>query len=186
MLIRNLLLIGKPFYLESSVARSQWWQDPGYRTPRMFYEFGNVFSRPIYNGLESVWDSLYGTLWGNGIVSGQPDWNFGLMSCGLWLAIVPMLAIAIGVWQAISKRNTCLIFAILSIGCFIPAILYVYLTLPIYSCAKASYMLGTTPCIGLLAAAGFNIVMKKKLPRAIAGGAIVCWAVVVYLTYFAT
>jgi hypothetical protein len=74
--------------------------------------------------------------------------------------------------------------ATLTIGCFIAAILYVYLRLPIFSCAKASYMLGATPCLGLLAAAGFDCVPFSRWMRAIILGMIVCWAVTAYATYF--
>jgi hypothetical protein len=190
-LIRNMRQIGRPFYLESTMSVGQWWQLPGYRTPKMFYEFGRVFHQPIYNGLASVWDSLYGTLWGDGIVGGHPGWNFRLMSAGLGLAVVPMLLIATGIFRAIfsspggvSAQRDGLRFASLSIGCFLLAILYVFLTLPIYSCAKASYLLGTAPCIGLLAAAGFDQLSKHRKLRAVIGGMLICWAATAYLTFF--
>ena len=63
-LIRTFILTGMPLQLSPAVAPTQWWQDPGYRTPAMFFEFGRALQRPIYNGLNSVWDSLYATLWG--------------------------------------------------------------------------------------------------------------------------
>jgi uncharacterized membrane protein len=190
LMARNVSLVGKPFVLESSEAGLQWWQDPGYRTPGNFYEFGHVLARPIYNGNASVWDSLYGTLWGKGIPSGQEPWNFRFMWCGLWVAIIPWLAIVVGMFRSVlfcseaNLRNS-LRLATLTVGCFVAAILYIYLRLPIFSCAKSSYMLGTMPCLGLLAATGFDCVSSYRWLRAIAGGVIVCWAAVSYLTFFA-
>jgi hypothetical protein len=188
-IIHNLRLSGRPFYIEYPVSAAKWWQDPGYRTPSNFYEFGHVFTRPIYNGMASAWDSLYGTLWGKGIPSGQEPWNFRLMWCGLWLAILPCLAIIVGAIRAVLFNNErqvrdSLRMAALSVGCFITAILYVYLRLPIFSCAKASYMLGTAPCLGLLAAWGIDCIPSSGRVRAITAGAIASWAVIAYLTYF--
>jgi len=190
-LIRNTLLVGTPLYIAPVFGSAGWWQDPGYRTPQMLYEFGHVFARPIYNGSASIWDSLYGTMWGNSILSGEPHWNYQLMFCGLWLSIVPMLAIVIGSIRSFvpgsnqpKSTRTGLRFATLAIACFIPAILYAYLTFPIYSIGKATYMLGTTPCIGVLAAAGFDAARSNKLARAAVGGAMLCCAVAAYLTYF--
>jgi hypothetical protein len=190
-LVRSFRLGATAANLSSAVAPTLWWQDPGYRTPNMFYEFGRVFRRPIYNGISSVWDSLYGTMWGNGILIGKPEWNYRLMSAGLWLAVVPVMLIAWGACQAaLSRRQTsgfqqrCLRFATLSIACFIPAIVYVYLTLPSYSVGKASYLLGTAPCIGILTAGGFDRMFRRRWLRLMMGSTILCWAITAYLTYF--
>ena len=190
LMIRNYRQVGKLFYLESSVAQSQWWQDPGYRTPSTLYEFGHVFLRPTHNVMASVWDSLYGTLWGTGVPSGQAPWHYGLMWCGLWLAIIPSLSIFLGTARVMFDRQSApssesLQIAVLTVGCFIAAILYVYITLPIYGCAKASYMMGTTPCLGLLAAMGFDWIKNYRWLGAIFNGLLICWAVTAYLTYFA-
>jgi hypothetical protein len=183
LMVRNYRLVGKPFYLESS--NQPWWQDPGYRTPANVFEFGHVFTRPIYNGMGSVWDSLYGTLWGNGIPVGPVPWNTTTMWCGLWLAIVPSAAILIGMGRAVFGSCAVLCISTLAVGCFVAAILYVDLTLPIYSCAKASYMLSTAPCLGILAAAGMEKAFRFRWVRAVAGGVMVCWAGMAYVTFFA-
>jgi hypothetical protein len=189
LMVRNYRLVGKPFYLESSVANHQWWQDPGYRTPGNLFEFGHVFTRPIYNGMASVWDSLYGTLWGNGIPVGPVPWNTTTMLCGLWLALVPSAAILLGMGRSVLSPcagcSAVLRISTLAVGCFIAAIVYIYLTLPIYSCAKASYMLATAPCLGILAAAGLEKPMQIRWLRALLGGVIVCWAGMAYITFFA-
>lgn len=188
LIVRNVRMVGKPFYLNTSVANQNWWQDPGFRTPDNFYEFGHVFSRPIYNGMASVWDSLYGSLWGNGILSGHAPWNTYLMYVGLFLSILPTLAIGIGMVRSVlgrplSRPPEILQVATLAIGCFVAAIVYVYLTLPIYSCAKASYLLSTLPCLGLLAAAGLAGPFKIRWVRALLGGVLISWAATGYLTF---
>jgi hypothetical protein len=182
--IRNQVQVGRPFFRESSVQALRWWQDPGYRVPSNLVEFGHVFARPIYNGLGSVWDSLYGSLWANGIPSGQTPWNFGLMGAGLWLGLIPTALIGLGIAVAVVGRSSALRFAAASVGLFVAAIVSVYLTLPIYSCAKASYALGTAPCVALLAAAGFDLLRRWRWVRAVVGGMVFCWAVVAYVTYF--
>ena len=190
LIVRNVRLVHKPFYLNTSVANQAWWQDPGFRTPGNFYQFGHVFTRPIYNGMASVWDSLYGSLWGNGIFSGHAPWNTYLMFAGLFLSIVPMLAIAVGMVRSmlgrpLTRPPEILQVATLAIACFVAAIVYVYLTLPIYSCAKASYMLSTMPCLGLLAAAGLAAPFKIRWLRSIVGGILICWTATGYLTFLA-
>jgi hypothetical protein len=188
--LRSILLVGTPVYTAPSMQPDRWWQDPGYRTADMFLSFGHALSRPIYNGTSSIWDSLYATMWGYGIVAGQIPWNLGLMWSGLWLALIPLAGIFAGIFWAIFSREdraahtkTSLRFCVMATGCFMLAILYVYLTLPIYSCAKASYMLGTAPCIGLLAAAGFDLISGHRMLRAAVGALLICWAVTAYLTY---
>jgi hypothetical protein len=183
---RNLVQVGRPFFRESSVVALRWWQDPGYRVPSNLTEFGHVFARPIYNGLGSVWDSLYGSLWANGIPSGRPPWNYGPMAAGLWLGLIPTALILTGVaTAAFGRRGTAALrFAAVSVALFVAAVVNVYLTLPIYSDGKASYLLGTAPCLALLAAGGLDPLRPHRWPRAIVAGAVFCWAVVAYLTYF--
>jgi hypothetical protein len=189
LIVRNIRLIGKPFYLQSTVAGSSWWQDPGYRVPSNFFEFGHVFSRPAHNGNASVWDSIYGTLFGAGLPSGPIPWNLGLMWHGLWLGLIPSILIFGGMIRAVfgngtEPARTCLRVAMFTVGCFVAAILYVYLTLPVFSCGKASYMLGTMPCLGLLAANGFDWLPTKGRWRPLACGGLFCWGMTAYLTYF--
>ena len=79
-----------------------------------------------------------------------------------------------------------LAFARLSVGLFVAAVVGVYLTLPIYSCAKASYLLSTLPCVAVLAAAGWDRVVAGRRVRAVAVGLLACWAVASFLAYVVT
>jgi len=189
LFIRNLRQIGTLFYLQASVASSQWWQYPGYRTPRMLYEFGHVFSDPVHHMMSSLWDALYATCWATPIPSGDLPWNFPLGCCSAWLAIIPSAACVAGIVKSAigttpPRSRQPLRLASFTMACFIAATVYFYLRLPIYCCAKASYMLGTAPCLGLLAAAGFDGVLSNRWLRAVTGGLIACWAATAYLTYF--
>lgn len=201
----NWLRYGAPLHTHGQFDQGRWWQDPGYRTPENLMRFGHVFTFPAYSGLRSVWDSIYSTMWSNGFLidmresSDKPSYNYRLMSCALWLSMAPMFAIAVG---AIGTPWSCLTashqapertesidpairgFAVSAVALFITAIVYVYLTLPIFSCAKASYMLSATPCLGVLAAAGFDRMARHPLPRAIGVGFLCCWAVTAYLAFF--
>jgi hypothetical protein len=205
--LRNLMSIGTLFYTNAKPSSWSWWQDPGYRTPRQLFEFGHVLLRPVW-AVHSVWDSLYSTLWADGFLSGDtnvqrlPPLNYRLMSCGVWLGLMPTILIVMAVvglfvksfrrpvesnLQQNQKSNpdpAMLWFSTISIGCFLAAIVYVFLTLPIYSCAKASYMLGLTPCIAVLVASGFGQLNSHRKLRAVAFGWLFCGLIVSYLTYF--
>jgi hypothetical protein len=198
--LRNWIVIGTPFSAGWDSARIPWWQDPGFRTPIQFLEFGHIFCRPIYGGVRSIWDSLYSTLWADGFLSGvrlfefRPPWHFELMACGVWLAILPTAAILAGSARVVGRamRRTLdpasvgLWFAVMSVGCLLAAVVHLYLTVPIFSCAKASYLSGATPCLAVLSAEGFDILGSHRVLRALAGGVLFCWGVTAFLTYFVT
>jgi hypothetical protein len=189
--IRNIVLVGKPFYAQAFLADARWWQDPGYRTPQMFLKFGHVFTAACFSGIPSVWDSIYSTMWADGMPSGgAPPWNFSLMACALCLSVLPAGIILAGIARSIYRPGddhvvrASLRFASLVTGCFVGAIACTYLLLPIYCVAKASYMLGATPCLAVLAAGGFDLLTRRRVLWAVAGGILFTWAVTGYLTYF--
>ena len=195
--LRNRIETGQAFYPNSQAQGANWWQDPGFRTTSQFLEFGHVFSAPAYSGFRSFWDSFYSTFWANGTLSGvidythRPPWNYGLMSCGLWLAWAPIMLMFVGAVRALIRFKKTeqpdrlfLQFCILGIAVFVPALIYVFLTLPIYTCVKASYMLSALPCFGILAAAGFDQLNKQRAVRAVCVGFIFTWSAISYLTFF--
>jgi len=159
--LRNRVRTSQWIFPNSQVFDARWWQDPGFRTLPNLLHFGQVFSHPVYSGVGSIWDSLYSTIWASGMLNGmldyqhRPPWNYGLMSCGLWLAIFPMILLAVGCIRSVFSpaapgiaSRSGLRFLLLGLLSFIPAILYVFLTLPIYACAKGSYLLGTVRLLG--------------------------------------
>jgi hypothetical protein len=184
--VRTWRYTGTPALSHTVLADGQtWWQDPGYRTPRQLLTFGRGLTRVAYGGVDSVWDSLYATTWGNGFLSGtigQPGrvpFDLRFMGAGLWFGLVPM---GLAVIAALGGRAPAG-FAAGSIGLFVAAVVWVYLTLPIYSCAKGSYLLSTLPCAAVLVAAGCDRVAVGRRSRAVVVGLLTCWAATSYLAY---
>ena len=150
--------------------------------------------RPVYSGAWSLWDSLYSTLWLDGLVSGsistpgRVPWNLRWMEAGAWLALVPMgllVAGALSPWQKeLRSSRAALLFALATLAVYLAAMIDVYLRLPIYSTAKATYTLGLVPCYGVLVAAGAAPFMRFRLLHALIFSALACWAVAAYAAYF--
>jgi 4-amino-4-deoxy-L-arabinose transferase-like glycosyltransferase len=202
--IRNLIVMGAPSYVSYLRGFATWNQYPGYLTPAQFFEFGHVFTGPVFTGTQSVWDSIYGTLMANTLQYGvtdfehRPRFHYGLMWCVLWVGIVPVIAFFVAVVRSISilvrsgsreignraMEIAPIYFCVVTVGLFTAAIVYVYSTLAIYSCAKASYMLAATPCIAVLVAAGVEWIGSGRSLKHAVFGLIFCWGVISYLTYF--
>ena len=176
------------------LGHSVWWQDPGYRTPGQLLTFGEALFYPIYSAAAGFWDSLYSTFWMDGLLSGlalhayRPPWNYGFLLSSAWFSLLPSGAIFLGILVALCKPTKAfgqgLMFAVFCVIVYISAILYLFLTIPIYSTAKATYTLGLIPCYAVLSAAGFDVLTRGPLRRAIVFGVIACWAVGAYVAYF--
>ncbi|HXT01393.1 MAG TPA: glycosyltransferase family 39 protein, partial [Elusimicrobiota bacterium] len=189
----NILRYGTPI-ANMFAASSSWWQEPGYRTAAQLTRFGTALTRPVYAGVNGLWDSLYSTLWMDGYLSGvadpriAPPWNYSFMFASGLLALVPTLAIAAGLARLRARprdeKEEALLFAGAVVALYAAAIVYVYLLLPVYSAGKASYMLGATPCLAMLAASGFDALNRNRAARAALYAALACWAVSVYAAYF--
>jgi hypothetical protein len=188
--LRTWSVAGTPVISHAVLHDGGWWQDPGYRTPRQFLTFDRGLTRVAYGGTDGLWDALYTTTWGDGFLGGEidPDHHtklrFDLMSCGLWLGLVPMAAMGFGALAGRVRGGRW--FPTVSVAAFLLAVAGVYLTLPIYSCGKGSYLLSTLPCATVLAAAGFDRVMVGRRSRAVVAGLLTCWAVTSWATYIVT
>jgi hypothetical protein len=193
--IRNWIYLGKPVIFGGTPESGYlWWQDPGYRTWTQLTAFGTSFWHPVYSGTRGVWDSLYSSMWLDGAVSGTVTtpssipWNLSWMEAGAWLAVVPMglmLAGLISIWRKDMLRSRrAMLFAIGAILIYLAAILDLYVRLPIYSTAKATYMVGLLPCFAVLAAAGAAPFLRYRLLRAVLLSSLTCWAVAAYVAYF--
>jgi Dolichyl-phosphate-mannose-protein mannosyltransferase len=207
---RNWYVMGRPIYTGSEVVgRASPWQSPGFRTPAQMLRFGHVLVRPVYPDLTSMWDSLYSTMWADGFLSGYditPPWNYRSMSCGIWLGWVPITLIVIGGIRGFKRTakarrredrregendrvgqtvdEVIAGFAVLAIVTFAAGIIYEYVNTPMFSYGKSSIMLGTLPCMGLLAAAGLDWMSRSRWLNAIAIGTLTCWAVTAYVAFF--
>jgi hypothetical protein len=193
--VRNWIHMGQIFIGGWDPSRGiVWWQDPGFRTVQQFFTFGQSLFYPIYSAISGVWDSLYSTLWMDGFLSGiwaysaRPPWNYGFLLSSAWLSLLPSAAILLGILAALCKPREALrqglLFAICCMFVYVTAILYLFLTIPIYSTAKATYTLGLVPCYAVLSAGGFDIVTCRPVLRATVYGIVACWAVGAYLAYF--
>jgi hypothetical protein len=190
--LRNWIELGRPFVggWESTV----WWQDPGYRTVSDFLSFGKSIITPIYSAVQGFWDSIYSTLWLDGSLSGtgiykfRPPWHYNFMLSGALLSLVPTAGILLGILTTISRpfrrAYRAQLISVFCIGIYFAALLYMYLTVPVYSTAKATYTLGLIPCYAVLTVTGLDLVSRNRLARAAVNGCLACWAVAAYCSYF--
>lgn len=192
--LRNWILLGRPFVNGWDSANSiVWWQDPGYRTLKHIYAFGESLTYPVFSGFKGLWDSVYSSFWMDGYLSSngfktRPPWNYNLMFSGAWLALIPTLGILAGFVVAVVRPVKSLergeVFAAAFIAVYFTALLYLYIDVPIYSTAKACYTIGLTPLYGALGATGLGLLMHGPFLRAVVFGAVSSWAVFAYLAYF--
>jgi 4-amino-4-deoxy-L-arabinose transferase-like glycosyltransferase len=192
---RNYLKLGRVFMGGWDQNRTiVWWQDPGYRTLGQLARFGDSLRQPIYSACTGFWDGLYSTFWADGYLSSivqyeyRPPWNYDFMLSGVLFSLVPMIGIVLGVATVITRRSReerlPLLLASSCILIFIMAMLYIYVTVPIYSTVKASYTLGLLVCYAVLGAAGFDLLLRGRIMRALVYGLLGCWGFSSYFSYF--
>jgi hypothetical protein len=190
--LRNWIELGRPFV--GGWESSAWWQDPGYRTVPDFLSFGRSLSAPIYSSVQGFWDSVYSTLWLDGGLSGmgvyryRPPWNYDFMLSGALLSLVPTAGILIGTLITLSRplqrEYRAQFFSVCCIGIYFAALLYLYITIPIFSTAKATYTLGLIPCYAILCVTGLEFLSRNNLLRTIITACLACWATAAYCSYF--
>jgi hypothetical protein len=191
---RNFIELGSFFIGGWDPSRGiKWWQDPGYRTWSHLLSFGQSLIYPVYSGACSFWDAIYSTLWLDGFNSGivnfkdRPPWNLNFMAAGALLSLIPTFFILSSIWAGLIKQNqsrNAVIFSIVTILLFIAALIDLFVQLPTYSTAKSTYTLGLLPCYAILAAAGAEPFVRKKIIRSVAMASFSCWAFAAYAAYF--
>jgi hypothetical protein len=189
---RNWIRFGKPLVGGWDAARGiQWWQDPGYRTPGQMVSFGRSLFAPLHAGFYSLWDGFFASLWLDGNLSGMdspPPWNMTLMLAAPWPALLLSAAIAAGLVRAAICRDAPLRHALQLAGVtlllYLAAFVLLWLEVPAYSQAKASYTLGLTPAYAVLCVAGLDLLPSNRLLRAAVFAFVLCWSVLVYGAYF--
>ena len=190
---RNWLALGTPFL--GGWESSPWWQDPGYRTAHDLVSFGASLWQPVYSGIHGFWDSLYSTFWSDGFLSSAdlaeempPAWNYRFMLSGVLLSLVPSAAIVAGMVRAIARPSRSIadgtLLCAVSVLFYGAVLLYLYIALPIYSTAKATYTLGLVPAYVVLCLYGLEPVLKHIAVRATLYGVFACWAVSAYASFF--
>jgi hypothetical protein len=190
--LRNWIKLGRPFV--GGWESTLWWQDPGYRTVSDFFSFGQALIAPIYSAVRGFWDSVYSTLWldgglsGTGVYKFRPPWHYNFMLSGALLALVPTAGIVLGILTTISRpfrrAYRPQLFSFFCTGIYFAALLYLYLMVPVYSTAKATYTLGLIPCYAVLSVTGLDLLSRNRLARGVVNGCLSCWAVAAYCSYF--
>ncbi len=190
--IRNWLYLDT--FIVNKSCNVEWWQEPGYRTVEQFYFFGKSVFYPIYANVIGFWDSLYSTFWLDGSLSGiasyqfRPPWNYDFLLAGAFFAIVPSFAIMLGLIASFRKplapERRIIFFSALCALIYIASLAYRFLTIPMYSVAKATYMISILPCFAILCGAGFRILTKNLFLKCLCYGLIACFAVAAYSAYF--
>jgi len=192
--LRNWVALGKPFIGGWDVSRGDvWWQEPGYRTIQNFVTFGRSLSYPVFSSIYGFWDSIYSTFWLDGLNSSiiayefRPPWNYNFMLSGALLSLLPAMGIILGFIISIRKPGLAQpgqIFSAYCIAVYLVALLYLYVTVPIYSTAKATYTVGLIPCYAVMCATGFDFLTRNRYMRAAVYAILFCWAVSAYSSYF--
>lgn len=193
--VRNWMALGKGFNFgwDPSLGMS-WWQDYGYRTPQYFLSFGESLRYPVFSSVMGFWDSLYSMVWADGQLSGEasfehrPPWNYSLMLSGVLLGLVPSILFVVGASSSVlnfrASAKTGHLFAVSCFAMFFTGILYLVVTMPVYSNAKGTYTLGLLPCYALLVSRGYEVVRRWRFLDPLVHGALASWAVASYGAYF--
>jgi hypothetical protein len=99
--------------------------------------------------------------------------------------LLPTAAILTGCRKAITRDAPAgLVFSAATVALYLAAMLGLYLMVPIYSTAKASYTTGATPCYAVLCTAGFAALCRKRWSTALGLAGLLCWSVSAYAGYF--
>jgi hypothetical protein len=193
---RNVALFGKAFVggWDYPVTGVVWWQDPGYRTPHQIDSFGQSLWHPIHAGFYSIWDGFFATFWLDGNLSSmdswdtRPPWNSTLLVAAPWPALVLSIAIVAGLLRGVVSKDVVLKnslrLAASAIGLYLTAFFVLCMQVPAYSQAKASYTLGLTPLYAVCCVAGLDLLPQNTIVRSLVAASVVCWAVLIYATYF--
>ncbi len=194
--LRNWIELGRPF-VGGWQARPglAWWQDPGYRMAGDLLRFGHSLQQPVYAVGYGFWDGLYSSLWldgGLGSAAARPDgpfWQPDLLPAMALLALPLSLLILWGVMRTLGTGETPaqrgLRFLLACGVLYLGAMITLYIEVPAYAAAKASYALALAPALGALAACGAEPLLKKAWPATLLSLYLFVWAGVVYCTYWA-
>jgi len=195
--LRNWVHFRNPLIGNWDPASGQlWWQDPGYGTSSYYLRFGRFLSGPFHSCLYSFGDSIFSTVWGDGMCAGtasarfRPPWNYNLMAIGYHLALFPAGLILIGLVSALVRtlrRPQIAWVLLMGHGLLVGfAVFYMTLKLPYYAQAKGFYGVTAMTCVCALGSLGFDQ-LGKRLGRfrGVLWIPLIVWAVNVYASFFA-
>lgn len=171
------------------------WQDPGYQTTSYYLRFGRSIVIPHFSGLYSFADGIYSTLWGDALSSGRPElwvgppWNQDLMMVGYLLALLPALAIVIGIAAALVlliRKPSAPWFLLNGVAAaMLLAVLYLTLKVPSYAVVKAFYAMSAMVPLCAFGAWGFDLLIRRwRMVRWLAVVALGTWAINAYAAFW--
>lgn len=171
-----------------------WWADPGYRTLDDFLRFGRAFASPLFAGFDGVWDGLWVTLWGDGLLSGRIDaalvgpwWSPALMSAALLLAVVPAAAVLAGGASALVRwlRDPDAVTGMLVglAALVLLAVAWMAVAVPAVAATKASYGLLALVPFCAFAAHALSSVAGRRRAGILVASALGAWALTSYSAY---
>ncbi len=196
--IRNYFRFGRFFVGGWEELRGYiWWQEPGYRTARQFYTFGESLVYPLYSAVHGFWDGLYSTFWLPGFhqppdakMASYPGWNYDFVLSSAWWSLLPSAILLIGIarilWRPVRSIRSGEILSVACLAIFVAAMAYLTLRLPSFSTIKATYLLALVTCVSIVAARGFQPMLAHRAPRALAYAGMASWAVTVFAAHFVT
>jgi hypothetical protein len=179
--VRNAWLFGDPLVwnLNATPGRS-WWQLPGFHTADYFLRFGDALTAPWFSSFHSFWDSLYSTLWGDGLLSGAIGpreatlrWRYDAMAASFLLAVPATLFVAVG-WIAAARaairdsdlgRRLAFSLLVTLPPLFVASIASVSLRYPFWSVSKSFYALALAPTLAVLGVLGFAAFHRSLAAR---------------------
>ena len=172
-----------------------WWQDPGYHTAGYYTGFGAALHRPVYSAFHSFADAFYSTLWGDGMIGGsalvevRPPWDFGSMTAGYLLAILPTVAILVGTVAALAqlvrapRAEGWLVLGVLGATAY--GVFYMTLRLPFYAQAKAFYGLSAFIPLAVLGSLGLGVLARRApAAHAVFDVLLGVWAINAFVTFW--
>src|SRR5262249_13072157 len=169
------------------------WQDPGFHTTAQYFRFGRALIDPLFSGFNGFADGIYSTLWGEGLGGGLSDmlsrtpWNYDLMIGGYWLALIPMLMIAIGLVVALWRlvRSTSAEWFLLIGFSAAVAVALIFMTLRVASYAQVKAFYGLSILVPLCAFAALGWEKLKRVPpllQSAVGALLLIWALNSYFS----
>jgi hypothetical protein len=170
--LRNWVIFGDPFVWNlDTPGLTSWWLEPGFRTGRYYLLFGESLRQPYFACFHSLWDGIYSTLWGDGMVAGRTAfrarnlvWNYDYMSI-TYLFALP--ALAFGLLGFLLTVRRALIDADPSVRCVSMLLVSLIFTMgagmvwaslryPFWGSPKASYALALVVPVAIASARGLG------------------------------
>jgi hypothetical protein len=110
------------------------------------------------------------------------------MLSSAWLSLLPTAALLLGSGAILFRFKQTLrggeLFALVCLGTYVAAMIYLMVRVPSFSTIKATYTMGVLPCYAIVAATGFEPMLRTRVGRVVVAGGMAAWAVAAYGAFF--